>query len=288
MRALRNPLLPLLAFAFLLSACSTPKVSASHAEKPVTVDRIYVLYCGEMFVPDLAPWTGTHSDAATFSDNCYLIKHRDAWMMWDTGMNDAIAQKPEGESGPHNGRYRVRKTLLSQLRDLGIQPAQIQNLAFSHTHPDHMGNASFFTKATVYMQEAEYDAAFGPNPKGLGFKPELYRTIRDNPMIKLHGDYDVFGDGSVKIISTPGHTPGHQSLLVRLPKSGAVILSGDAVHFEENYLMRRVPEFNFNVSQSKDSMEKISRIQEQEHAKLWINHDMAQTLAFPHAPLFVE
>ena len=119
------------------------------------------------------------------------------------------------------------------------------NIAFSHTHGDHVGNANYFTKATLYMQEPEYAAAFGANPSKFGFDPSTYEKLRANPVVKLNGDYDVFGDSSVMIFSTPGHTPGHQSLLVRLPKRGPVVLSGDMTRFQENWVNRRVPANKF-------------------------------------------
>jgi len=106
--------------------------------------------------------------------------------------------------------------------------------------------------------------------------------------VKLQGDFDVFGDGSVTILSTPGHTPGHQSLLVRLPKTGAVVLSGDMAHFEENFVNRRVPVFNFNAEQSRQSMDKIDAVLKAEHARLWINHDAHQSATIVHAPQFIE
>ena len=95
-------------------------------------------------------------------------------------------------------------------------------------------------------------------------------------MTKLAGDYNVFGDGSVTVIATPGHTPGHQSLLVRLEKTGAVVLSGDAVHFKENWDNRRVPAINFDKEQTSASMKRLADILEKEKAQLWINHDKAQ------------
>jgi glyoxylase-like metal-dependent hydrolase (beta-lactamase superfamily II) len=96
----------------------------------------------------------------------------------------------------------------------------------------------------------------------------------------------VFGDGSVRILSTPGHTPGHQSLLVRLPVTGVVVLSGDAAHFEENFAQRRVPGFNFDKEQSVQSMDKLDRIVRSERAQLWINHDSRQNASVDHAPKF--
>jgi N-acyl homoserine lactone hydrolase len=98
----------------------------------------------------------------------------------------------------------------------------------------------------------------------------------------------VFGDGSITIISTPGHTPGHQSLLVKLPKTGAVVLSGDAVHFKDNFENRRVPEFNTDRDQSFASMQRIADVLAREKAQLWINHDKAQTDRLKKAPAFYD
>jgi N-acyl homoserine lactone hydrolase len=104
----------------------------------------------------------------------------------------------------------------------------------------------------------------------------------------LEGDKDLFGDGSLTIIATPGHTPGHQSLLVHLEKTGYVVLSGDVVHFQSNWDNRRVAGFNFDKGQSSASMEKIARILEDKHAQLWINHDKPSSDARRHAPDFYE
>ena len=102
------------------------------------------------------------------------------------------------------------------------------------------------------------------------------------------GDKDVFGDGSVTIISTPGHTPGHQSLLVKLPKTGAILLSGDAVHFQSNWDNRGVPAGNTGQEQTKTSMQKMADLMAKEKAKLWINHDKAQRDSLKMSPEFYE
>ena len=98
----------------------------------------------------------------------------------------------------------------------------------------------------------------------------------------------MFGDGSVTIISTPGHTPGHQSLLVKLPKTGAVLLSGDAVHFKSNWDNRRVPAINADKDKTLASMQRMADMLAKEKAQLWINHDKAQRDTLKMAPEFYE
>jgi len=129
------------------------------------------------------------------------------------------------------------------------------------------------------VQKAEYEwPGEGGAPR---FKPE-------HPVTKLEGDYDVFGDGSVMIISTPGHTPGHQALLVRLRKTGAVVLSGDAVHFKSNWENRRVPILNSSKEQTLASMQRISEVLTREHAQLWMNHDKVQRDTLKMSPEFYD
>jgi glyoxylase-like metal-dependent hydrolase (beta-lactamase superfamily II) len=274
----------LAAIAALLSGCG-----AMTAAPAGGVQRLYVLYCGEAQIPDISPWSpGVNvGQPAVFSDNCYLIQHGKDWMLWDSGYPDSLADKPEGIVGPRSTARRT-KTLASQLAEIGVAPAQITYLGFSHTHGDHVGNGNLFTAATLYIQKAEYDAAFGPEPAKFGFAPATYDQLRSSRVVKLDGDADVFGDGSVRILATPGHTPGHQSLLVRLPKTGAVVLSGDVAHFQENFAARRVPGFNFDAAQSRQSMDKIDAIVAAERAQLWINHDAKQSATIPHAPQFVQ
>ena len=128
------------------------------------------------------------------------------------------------------------KTLASQLDQIGVKPSDITAMAVSHTHPDHIGNVEMFPTAMLYVQKAEYEWPGANNQPR--FKPE-------HPVTLLEGDRDVFGDGSLTILSTPGHTPGHQSLLVKLPKTGEIILTGDAVHFKSNWDNRGVPAHQF-------------------------------------------
>lgn len=257
-----------------------------------SVDRMYVLDCGRSTTPDVsANWSpGVNVGVSwEFSDNCYLIRKGTRWMLWDSGMSDAIADKPEGVIVA-NGllTLRVRTTLVSQLKALGLTPGDITDIAFSHFHGDHVGNANLFVGAKHYVQRLEYEAAFGANAGKFGYAPALYEKIAGNPRVDLEGDFDVFGDGSVVILATPGHTPGHQSLLVRLPVRGALVLSGDMVHFEENWQQRRVPARNFDAAQTRASMERVAEVLRTQNAQLWINHDTRQSDAIPKAPASVE
>jgi glyoxylase-like metal-dependent hydrolase (beta-lactamase superfamily II) len=264
--------------------------NAQAADSSGGVERVYVLECGHSRTGDLSNWSpgANVGKAWEFSDNCYLIKHADGYMLWDAGMSDEIADNPEGvQAASGLLTLRVTKTIASQLRSLGIAPTAVTHLAFSHFHADHVGNANLFTAAKLFIQTKEYEAAFGTNPAQFGYMPKYYEKLRANPVQKLNGDYEVFGDGSVMIISTPGHTPGHQSLLVRLKQRGPVVLSGDLVHFQENWEERRVPARNFDRAASLRSMERVARLLEHEKAQLWINHDKMQSDGIAHAPAFI-
>ena len=288
MRAPTRVLLPRL-FCILLAAVAAGCAQVPPAAKS-GVERMYVLYCGETQVPDVSPWApGTAPGTAMlFSVNCYLIKHAKGYMRWDSGFSDTLAENPDGMQGARGMVMKRKQTLAAQLAQIGVAPSDVKYLAFSHTHPDHVGNANLFTAATLYIQQAEYDAAFGPEPAKFGFVPANYDKLRASPMVKLTGDHDIFGDGSVTIVSTPGHTPGHQSLLVRLPTTGAVVLSGDFVHFRANFEARRAPSFNFNQEQSLQSIDKVAALLKAERGQLWINHDSAQSATIPHAPQYVQ
>ena len=247
------------------------------------VERLYILNCGEGVAGDISRWSpGVNvGKSMDFVDNCYLIKHGQGWFLWDTGLTDAIAAMPNGQApaDPRMTHWRRPKTLASQLEQLGVKPTDVKFMAVSHTHPDHIGNVEMFPQTMLLVQKVEYE---WPNPLGVGrFKPE-------HPVTKLSGDHDVFGDGSIMIIATPGHTPGHQSLLVRLPKTGALLLSGDAVHFKENWENRRVPDNNDNRDKSSASMARMADVMAKEKAQLWINHDKAQRDGLKMSPDFYE
>jgi len=247
------------------------------------VERLYILNCGEGVAGDISRWSPGVNEGKSmdFVDNCYLIKHPQGWLLWDTGVSDAVAAMPNGlaPSDPKSVHWHRSKTLAAQLDQLGLKPSDIKTVAISHTHPDHVGNVELFPAAMLYVQKAEYEWPGANNTPR--FKPE-------HPVTKLDGDRDLFGDGSVVILSTPGHTPGHQSLLVKLPKTGAIVLSGDAAHFKDNWDNRRVPSINFDKDKTLASMQKIADTLTKEKAQLWINHDKAQRDSLKMAPEFYD
>jgi len=267
------------AAAVMLSA---PMTHSAWAQAKAGVDRLYILNCGDGVGPDQSRWSpGVNvGKPLPVSDNCYLIHHAQGWFLWDTGVRDEIASMPNGEGGQNGApNWRRPKTLISQLEQLGVKPSDIKYVAVSHTHPDHSGNVELFPQTMLLVQKAEYDWKL---PNGAPrFKPE-------HPVTKLDGDYDVFRDGSIRIISTPGHTPGHQSLLVRLPKTGTLLLTGDAVHFKDNFDNRRVPGNNTDKDQTLASMQRIADFLAKEQAKLWINHDKAQSDTLKYSPEFYD
>jgi len=265
-----------------VAALALVAASASAETKP-GIEKLYIINCGEGVAGDISRWSpGVNvGKSMDFVDNCYLIKHAQGWMIWDTGISDAVAAMPNGQApaDPRATHWRRPKTLAGELAALGVKPTDIKFLAVSHTHPDHAGNVGLFPQAMLLVQKAEYE---WPSPiGGPRFKPE-------QPVTKLDGDHDVFGDGSVTIISTPGHTPGHQALLVRLPKTGALLLSGDAVHFKSNWDNRGVPLANVDKDKSLASMQRMADILAKEKGTLWINHDAAQRDTLKMAPAFYE
>ena len=269
----------------LLAAC------ASAPEKTASVERMYVIDCGENRTGDVSRWTpGVNvGQPGSFSNHCYLIRHARGTMLWDSGNPDRLAALPNGLTNPQGTITAfMRKPLTDSLREIGLAPADIQHFAMSHSHGDHSGNANLFHTSTLYMQAAEYDAVFGAEPQKYGFLPANFERLRGGKVVKLAGEHDVFGDGSVLIKPAPGHTPGHQVLVVRLPKSGPVMLSGDMVHLAYSWENRVVPSFNFDVEQSRRTIDAMKEYTARTGTRLWINHDMAQHAAIPKSPQFVQ
>jgi N-acyl homoserine lactone hydrolase len=269
-----------LAASFIGHSAVAPGALAAEANG---LRRLYVLDCGTNEGKNQARWSPGVNEGKTImlADNCYLIRHAKGLLLWDTGQPDALVGKPDGV--PTAGGEiiaRRAKSLIAQLAQIKVKPSDITYVAISHSHGDHIGNIALFPRSTIVMQQPEWDLAFAD--------PAKSPLPASQKVLKLNGDYDLFGDGSVVILSTPGHTPGHESLLVNLRKTGPVLLSGDAAHFKDNWDNRRVPGGNFNKDMTLASMDRLAKLESDLHAQLWINHDKPQTDSLPHSPKFFE
>jgi glyoxylase-like metal-dependent hydrolase (beta-lactamase superfamily II) len=208
-----------------------------------------------------------------FVYSCYLIKHGDEYLLWDTGH---AMTTPD---------VAPKVSIVDQLAKLELKPEQIKYVGISHYHGDHTGQVASFPKATLLIGAREWDAITAPKPaEGVNYKPFENGAKGEGKVEPLAIDKDVFGDGSVIVLRTPGHTPGHQSLLVKLAQTGNVIISGDAVHFRENYDTVGVPAFNFDRAQTVASIERLKHIAANLKATVIIQHDARDIDKLPAFP----
>jgi N-acyl homoserine lactone hydrolase len=205
--------------------------------------------------------------------SCYLIKHGNDYMVWDTGHSKAA------------GAVAPKVMLVDQLAELKVKPEQIKYVGISHYHGDHIGQVSSFPKSTLLIGKGDWDALTSPKP-GPGVNPEPFASwIKGESQVEpVPLDKDVFGDGSVMMLATPGHTPGHHSLMVKLPQTGAVLLTGDLAHFQENYNNNGVPTFNTSRSETLASLDRFKKLAETFKAKVIIQHDARDIEKLPAYP----
>jgi glyoxylase-like metal-dependent hydrolase (beta-lactamase superfamily II) len=258
-----------------LAACAgTLVVAASAQAADMALAR---LDCGTPQAPTAV--NERFSDIFAYGDmkrqfvfSCYVIKHDNDYLLWDTG---------HSMSAPN---VAPKESVVDQLAKLNLKPEQIKFVGISHYHADHTGQVASFPKATLLIGAKEWEAISSPNPgPGVNFKPFEGWIKGENKVEPLALDKDVFGDGSVIVLRTPGHTPGHSALLVKLA-SGNFILSGDAVHFRENLDTEGVPAFNFDRAQTIASVQRIKQIAANLKAQVIIQHDARDVEKLPVLP----
>jgi glyoxylase-like metal-dependent hydrolase (beta-lactamase superfamily II) len=270
-----------LAFAFCLSP-------AQAENKPAGL-RLYAIDCGRIELKDMAMFSDTgeyDGTAGVLVDPCFLIRHPKGTLLWDVGLGDKIAASRAG-ADLGGIRLYVDKTLQDQLKTLGLGPDDINYIAFSHFHLDHTGNANLFTHSTWIINTFELAAALGPNPP-FGVDRSLISGYEHVKTQMIADDYDVFGDGSVKILKAPGHTPGHQVLMLRLSKAGTIILTGDLYHTRENRQFRRVPAVNTDRAETLASIDRFERIVSNRHARVIVQHSPEDFHSLPGFPGYLE
>ncbi len=257
--------------------------------------RLYVLDCGKITVANGDSMGFKPGELATSNmvTPCFLIVHPRGTMMWDTGEIPDSAFK-SGVVPQTAGAFTVDRPLLPQLAAIGYTPADITYLALSHYHGDHVANANAFAGSIWIVQQGDRDAIFAPrrsNEKKLGAVADAayFTDLAKSKTLLLKGeDHDVFGDGTVVIKFTPGHTPGHQSLFLKLAKTGPVLLSGDLYHYPEEITYKRIPSFDFDKEQTAKSRAMIEEFVKKNHAQLWIQHDYTAGIKRKIAPEFYE
>jgi glyoxylase-like metal-dependent hydrolase (beta-lactamase superfamily II) len=251
--------------------------------------RIYVFENGTISGLDPALFNFKREELGQldFVNTAYLIVHPRGTVMVDSG---AVPDSHFTADGAPvvEGVVTATKPVLPQLEAAGYEPSDITYFVLSHYHSDHTGNANAFASATWIVQKAERDYMFGDKPEGI-IQPDTYNALR-NAKTKIldNEDFDVFGDGSVVVMSTPGHTPGHQVVAVQLKNRGTVVLAGDLYHYPEERTTGRIPTFEFAPEQSKVSRARIEQYVADNHAQLWIEHDAATHAALPKSPAYVD
>jgi len=275
------------AFLFAVVALTHPLAQARR--QTLRSPRIYIFDGGRIEGLDtkLFGFAREEVKEPNFRLTSYLIVHPRGTLMFDSGGIPDSSFARDG-TAVKEGVMTATRQLTPQLAAAGYKPSDVQWFALSHYHSDHTANANDFAGATWIVQKAEREAMFAEKPASI-MQPAHFSALK-NAKTKLldNEDFDVFGDGTVVIMSTPGHTPGHQVLFVRLAQTGPVLLAGDLYHYPEERTTGKVPTFEFNVEQSRASRQKVEAFIKQTGAKLWIEHDIATHAPLPFAPAFVD
>ena len=267
--------LKLLALGICANALVTAPVSAQVAPD-VTLTRL--ADCGTPQAPTEVNLR--FSDTFAFGDlktqfvfSCYLIKNGNQYLLWDTG---------HSMTAPN---VAPKISVVDQLAKLGVKPEQIQYVGISHYHGDHTGQVASFPQATLLIGQGDWNAITAPKPAaGVNAPPFAHWISGGGKVEPLPADKDVFGDGTVIILNTPGHTPGHHSLLVKLREKGNFLITGDLVHFHENYNSNGVPWFNVSRADTLASIDRFKKLAQTFRATVIIQHDARDIGKLPAFP----
>jgi glyoxylase-like metal-dependent hydrolase (beta-lactamase superfamily II) len=280
-------------FAALVSLIALlPAMQWSLAQRiaaPVTSLRVYLFDCGLIKGEDPLSYGLKGGDVKDpdLVVPCYLIVHPKGTLMWDVGAipdSDFQAGKPATKSFDTD-TVTSPKPLLPQLAALGYPPQNITYIALSHLHFDHVANANAFAGSTWLVHPAEREAMFAARPD----EQSAYDRLRHSKTVNLpDSDYDVFGDGTVVIKYAPGHTPGHQVLALKLPKTGPVLIAGDLWHYPAERHASSAPEGEANGQQTLASRAAMEAYLKQSGAQLWIEHDPRTFQRLKKAPDYNE
>lgn len=264
-----------------LTLLSLPVMAAAQTTETPQVE-LWRLDCGTIELADLNFFSDTQAypqQPFTMTDSCYLVRHGDDYLLWDTGLPLTAPSAPQGQPVAVPG-----PAITAQLTQIGVDPARVTRIGISHAHFDHMGQAAEFGEATLMIGAGDWAELKSDKP-GFGIDPALAKPWLDGGKVDpVSGDRDIFGDGTVTMLSMPGHTAGETALLVRLEGFGPVLLSGDVVHFAQQLLTGSVPPFNVNRADSLASVARLEGLAAAQGARVVIQHDPAHIARLPAFP----
>lgn len=251
--------------------------------------KLWRLDCGTVAANDLNAFSDTRAytgKSKQLASSCYLIQHGSDYMLWDTGLPAAMKGKPLDSKAAMDAT--VTMTIKEQLATLGVDPASIKYVAVSHYHFDHIGQLADFPGATLLVGKNDWQVVT-TDPATYGADPKPFEAwIKGGSKVEaVANDKDVFGDGSVTMLRLPGHTPGHNGLLVRLKKK-PVLLTGDLAHFTENYKSNGVPTFNYDRAETLASLDRFKKLADNLGATVIIQHEPADIKKLPAFPQAAE
>jgi len=286
----------LVALVFSVGFLSARVPAAKKAPPPKTM-RLYVFDCGLLNIsPEgVARYHVTPAEVGEtrMPVPCFLVAHPRGTLMWDVGVIPDEVVETAARGGAHydvnpTAAAVVRWTLKSQLATIGYTPADITYVAISHAHKDHSANLNEFAASTWLVRPAERQFMWQPGNERV--EPSFYKALEHSKSIALdQDDYDVFGDGKVVMKAAPGHTPGHQVLILQLASAGRVMIAGDLYHYPAERTFHRPPPDNeFNVQQSAASRAMIEEYLMKTGTTIWIEHDFGANTKLKKSPAYYD
>src|SRR6516165_10589236 len=253
----------------------------------ISAIRLYMFDMGTLKSANPQPLLERGITVTDMSVSAYLVVHPQGLLLFDTGVIPDELIKPEGTT---EARATVHKTLTGQLAEIGYKPSDITYLAVSHNHYDHTANANEFAGATWLAQQAERAVMFPEKPPEKQNNATIrFSALKSAKTKLLDGDFDVFGDGTVVLLLTPGHTPGHQCLYVKLAKTGGIVLSGDLYHYPAERSLKDFNPYGGKTSETELASRAKTDVFLQEHrAQIWIGHDILQFATLKKSPQYYE